>query len=115
MKNTLLMTCLLILARHETPHFSKERNKNEITTRTNTVNDQSCSYRHNQWPTYKTPCGSLENVMLGDSIWAGLSDIGVSHHSVANTCKQNGADFWPGPLDTTSGAAFLPTIIRCGR
>lgn len=57
-------------------------------------------------PRYKVPKNQSASAGFANSIWiAGLDNANTLHIS-ANTYRQNGADFWPGPLDTTNAQAY---------
>lgn len=57
-------------------------------------------------PYYRVPKTQPAHAGFANSIWiAGLDDNNILHVA-ANTYRQNGADFWPGPLDTTNANAY---------
>lgn len=50
---------------------------------------------------YEVPKCSGRNSIFASSIWLGGYDQGGQLHVAAQTYRQSGIDFWPGPLDTT--------------
>ncbi len=53
---------------------------------------------------YEVPKGSGRNAIFASSLWIGALDNSNVLHQGAMTYRQTGNDFWPGPLDTISGA-----------
>jgi hypothetical protein len=49
---------------------------------------------------YEVPKGSGKNSIFADGLWIGGLDASNKLHIAAQTYRQSGADFWPGPLDT---------------
>lgn len=56
---------------------------------------------------YEVPKGSGKYAGFANSMWIGGLDNSNVLHVSANTYRQNGSDFWPGPLDTTN-ANYTP-------
>jgi hypothetical protein len=54
---------------------------------------------------YEVPKGSGKNTMFADGFWIGGKDPSGNLHIAAQTYRQSGNDFWPGPVDT-----ITPTI-----
>jgi hypothetical protein len=52
---------------------------------------------------YEVPKGSGANAIFASALWIGGLDMAESLHQAAMTYRQNGYDYWPGPLDTISG------------
>jgi hypothetical protein len=50
---------------------------------------------------YEVPKGSGHHTMFAGSIWLGGLDINNSIHMAAQTYRQTGNDFWPGPILST--------------
>jgi hypothetical protein len=51
---------------------------------------------------YEVPVGSGKNSMFAGAIWVGGKDAGSNNLKVAaQTYRQSGNDFWPGPVDNT--------------
>jgi len=108
MKNTfiLIMICTGLSAQVNTT--AKYLDKNKVKARINTTNDKFWNIYGNGSASYEVPKGSGKNAMFANSIWIGGLDGGGQLHIAANTYKQNGTDFWSGPLDTTNGNASSP-------
>ncbi|MES2760788.1 MAG: T9SS type A sorting domain-containing protein [Bacteroidota bacterium] len=53
---------------------------------------------------YEVPVGSGNHSDFVAGLWIGGYDIGNQLHVAAQTYRQSGVDFWPGPLDTTNAA-----------
>lgn len=51
---------------------------------------------------YEVPKGSNANSLFAGSMWIGGVDAGGILRVAAMTYRQNGNDFWPGPLDTVN-------------
>ena len=50
---------------------------------------------------YEVPKGSGHHTMFASSLWLGGIDAGGKIHVAAQTYRQTGNDFWPGPIDTS--------------
>ncbi len=59
----------------------------------------------NQTAAYEVPKGSGLHADFCDGLWIGGYDAGGQLHQSTQTYRQSGSEFWPGPLDTTSGFA----------
>ncbi len=55
---------------------------------------------------YEVPKGSTKNAILAGALWLGAVDDGGQLKVAAQTYRQGGNDFWPGPLDYTDGTTF---------
>jgi hypothetical protein len=55
--------------------------------------------------TFVAPKGSGTSPAFVSSLWMGGMDSGGQLHVAATTFRQNGSDFWPGPLDTISSTS----------
>lgn len=53
-------------------------------------------------PSFEVPKGSCKNASFGAALWVGGMDAGQNLHVAAQTYRQTGNDFYPGPLDTVS-------------
>lgn len=51
---------------------------------------------------YEVPKGSNTHSDFGKALWIGALDESNQLHIAAQTYRQNGNDFWPGPLDTVN-------------
>lgn len=56
-------------------------------------------------PAYEVPIGSGKHSDFASGLWIGALDLGNQLHVAAQTYRQSGVDFWPGPLDTVNGSA----------
>ena len=56
---------------------------------------------------YEVPKGSGKHPLFCGSLWIGGYHNG-GLRMAANTYRQNGIDFWPGPLDTTNASITIP-------
>jgi hypothetical protein len=52
---------------------------------------------------YEVPKGGAAHTIFSSSLWIGGLDAGGNLHQAAMTYRQTGMDFFPGPLDTTTG------------
>lgn len=57
---------------------------------------------------YEVPKGSGKHPLFNGSLWIGGYNNGILHMA-ANTYRQAGLDFWPGPLDTATASINLAT------
>lgn len=63
-------------------------------------------------PRYEVPAGSGSNALFAGSIWVGGKDANGQLKMAAQRFRQDGIDYWPGPL-TTDGLAYVsPEICR---
>lgn len=60
------------------------------------------------WPAYEVPAGSGAHSDFFTGLWIGGYDNANQLHLAAQTYRQFGDDFWPGPLDTTNGNITAP-------
>ncbi len=51
---------------------------------------------------YEVPFGSGKHSLFSGAIWIGGKDASQNLRVAAQTYRQSGSDFWPGPLDTTN-------------
>ncbi len=89
--------------------IGKDLDKNYVKARIYTDNDKCWNKYGNQLAAYEVPKGKGRHAMFANSIWIGGIDGGGQLHIAANTYKQLGTDFWPGPLDTSNISAFTAT------
>lgn len=54
-----------------------------------------------QIPKYEVPKGSGHHTMFAGSLWMGGLDIDNTLHTAAQTYRQTGNDFWPGPINNS--------------
>jgi hypothetical protein len=60
---------------------------------------------------YEVPKGSGVHGGFAAGLWLGGLDASNQLHTSAQTYRQNGNDFWPGPLDTISGNADSSSFV----
>jgi hypothetical protein len=58
---------------------------------------------------YEAPKGSGKNSNFASALWIGGLDAGGQLHGGAQTYRQGGVDFWPGPLDTINATIDTAT------
>lgn len=61
---------------------------------------------------YEVPKGSGRHSNFASALWIGGLDNGGQLHGAAQTYRQGGVDFWPGPLDTISGTIDTVTSLN---
>lgn len=61
---------------------------------------------------YEVPKGSGVNASFATSIWIGGLDASNQLHVAANTYRQGGKDFWPGPLDPNTALTNTNTAMK---
>ncbi len=58
---------------------------------------------------YESPQGSGKHSVFASALWVGGLDGGGNVHLAAQTYRQTGFDYWPGPLDTVTGTIDTAT------
>lgn len=91
--------------------FAKFLDKNKVNARIHTVNNKFWNIYGNGMNGYEVPKGKGTHAQFANSIWIGGFDNQGKLHMSANTYRQAGVDFWPGPLDTSNIATFTPSQI----
>jgi hypothetical protein len=61
---------------------------------------------------YEVPKGSGKHSNFASALWIGGLDNGGQLHGGAQTYRQGGVDFWPGPLDTISATIDSVTSLN---
>lgn len=61
---------------------------------------------------YEVPVGSGKNSMFAGAIWIGGKDDAGNLKVAAQTYRQSGSDFWPGPIDTISTSIGAQTCLK---
>ena len=61
---------------------------------------------------YEVPKGSGKHSNFASALWIGGLDNGGQLHGAAQTYRQGGVDFWPGPLDTISATIDTATSLN---
>ena len=60
-------------------------------------------------PRYEIPRGSKRHAMFAASLWIGGTDVTGNLHVAAQTYRQDGYDFWAGPLTVSTAAVDKET------
>jgi hypothetical protein len=63
-------------------------------------------------PNFKVPKTENKNAIFVNSLWFAGLDQGDNLHLAAQTYRQTGIDYWPGPLDTLDGTTDTATVIK---
>lgn len=105
MKKIIILIAISLNLGAQTNNTIRYLDKNKVKTRINTTNDKLWNITGDGKQAYEVPAGQGKHVMFGNSIWIGGLDNGGQLKISANTYKQNGTDFWPGPLDTSNFSA----------
>lgn len=61
---------------------------------------------------YEVPKGSGVNAAFLKALWIGGLDASNQLHIAAQSYRQSGSDFWPGPLDTTNASIDSTTFVN---
>ncbi len=61
---------------------------------------------------YEVPKGSGVSSNFASALWIGGLDAGNQLHGAAQTYRQSGVDYWPGPLDTTNASIDTTTAVQ---
>jgi Secretion system C-terminal sorting domain len=77
---------------------------NEVVTRITPLADMHWNPVASFGPAYMVPKCSGVSSVFSSSMWIGGLDANNTLHVAAQTYRQNGLDFWPGPLDTLSAS-----------
>jgi hypothetical protein len=64
------------------------------------------------FPKYEVPKGSGKYSNFASALWIGGLDNGGQLHGGAQTYRQGGVDFWPGPLDTITATIDSATSMN---
>lgn len=105
----LLLLSLQLQAQLSPNQAGKLLDKNRVRARIHTVNNKFWTVFGSGNPGYEVPKGKNTHAQFCNSLWIGGYDRLGQLHVSANTYRQTGTDFWPGPLDTANIAAFNVT------
>ena len=64
---------------------------------------------------YEVPKDSKKFSLFAGALWIGGKDIGDNLKVAAQTYRQGGSDFWPGPVDTTSATTSSDVCLKYDR
>ncbi len=62
-------------------------------------------------PKYEVPQGSGKHSLFAGALWIGGQDPSLNLKVAAQTYRQSGSDFWPGPIDTTGGGTTTTSTV----
>src|ERR1041384_4151710 len=98
----LCFVCISAAAQVQPPTYMIPRylDKNKVKASIYTCNNKFWDVYGSGVQRYEVPKGKGSHAQFGNCIWIGGFDNSNILHMSANTYKQNGTDFWPGPLDT---------------
>jgi hypothetical protein len=88
---------------------------NEVETRITPICDMHWDPITSSGPQYAVPKCSGVNSSFASAMWIGGLDGNDTLHLAAQTYRQNGLDFWPGPLDTLSASIDSATSVAYDR
>lgn len=77
---------------------------NEVVTSTTPLGDMHWDPSIGAGPQYMVPKCSGVHSVFSSAMWIGGLDANDTLHLAAQTYRQDGLDFWPGPLDTLSAS-----------
>ncbi|MCX6291327.1 MAG: hypothetical protein NT126_06135 [Bacteroidetes bacterium] len=60
---------------------------------------------------YEVPKDSKKYSLFAGALWIGGRDVGGNLKVAAQTYRQSGSDFWPGPVDTIAGVATITADV----
>ncbi|HDQ15908.1 MAG TPA: hypothetical protein ENN45_02500, partial [Bacteroidetes bacterium] len=63
-------------------------------------------------PSYEIPKGSGKHSMFSAALWVGGKDVNNQLKLAAQTFRERGNDFWPGPLTTDGTASIEPDVCQ---
>ena len=92
------------------PHEYNDLDVNQV--RCGMFNDNSLHWDEIGTAKYEVPKGSGKNAVFASALWVGGLDPSGNLHMAAQTYRQSGNDFWPGPLDTVSAAIDSATLVQ---
>src|SRR6187551_740244 len=114
MKTTLLLVAGLItgLANEQTFEYL---DINQVKARVNSGGDLHGDPNNGNFGGYECPQGSGTTLGGPSSLWIGGLDAGGQLKASAQTYRQGGVDFWPGPLDVVSATTNSATVNQYNR
>lgn len=109
MKTIFHIFCLLILASSALAQScapSKSERQLDINNVKTTLQNSGSLWWNNISAKYEVPKGSGVHALFAGGLWIGGLDNSNLLHTSAMTYRQNGNDYWPGPLDTTNVTTY---------
>lgn len=76
------------------------------------TNVQTMNYYVQTNPGYNFPEGIKSKIHMHSGLWLGGLDNNANLHIAAQTYRQNGDDFWPGPINSTTLSTDTITAIQ---
>jgi len=61
---------------------------------------------------YEVPINSKKYSLFAGALWIGGKDQGNNLHVAAQTYRQSGSDFWPGPVDTNTATISSEVCLK---
>lgn len=113
MKTTLLFLASLCISIAHSQTF-EFLNINQVKARVNSGGDFNWDPSPN-YVGYECPIGSHKYWAGPARLWIGGLDVGGQLHLAAQTYRQNGFDFWAGPLTTSSASTNSLTVSQYDR
>ncbi|MCE3280070.1 MAG: hypothetical protein K0S44_2261 [Bacteroidetes bacterium] len=99
MKNLLILILVLCMQLVINAQSSAYLDINNVKARVNTCGDLFWDLYSGD---YEVPKGSGIGTIFADNLWIGGYDTGGQLKIAAQTYRQTGTDFWPGPLDSNA-------------
>jgi hypothetical protein len=99
MKKLLVLILVLCLQSNVNAQSSAYLDINNVKARVNTCGDLFWDMYSGD---YEVPKGSGVGTIFADNLWIGGYDAGGQLKIAAQTYRQTGTDFWPGPLDSNA-------------
>jgi hypothetical protein len=86
------------------PHCHAFLDTNQVSAMIHTDNIKHWDIYESADPAYEVPKGSGAKATYATALWIGGLDNSNQLHIAAETYRQNGRDFWPGPVDTINAS-----------
>jgi len=109
MKTHLLLFSVMIAINANAQTVSKYLDVNQVKALVFNSSDMHWDLFGTGNAAYEVPVGSGINSDFAASLWIGGYDQFGQLYTAAQTYRQNGMDFWPGPLDTTNASVSSTT------
>ena len=101
MKKILLLINVLVISSINAQTVSKFLDVNQVKALVLNSSDMHWDLFGSGGPSYEVPVGSGHHADFTTGLWIGGYDQNGQLYTAAQTYRQDGMDFWPGPLDTT--------------
>ena len=110
MKAKILLISLILTSTVASAQVSANLDTNNIRAAIN-ANGDLFTGPANNFPAFEAPKGSFKHTIFTSTMWVAGLDGGGQLHTSCQMYRQDGDDFWPGPLDTISGAC-APAVFN---